>query len=435
MIEEKLEKIIREPMLFSIFLLGVVPYPYQKEFLESREDRILMVCGRQVGKTTMIAIRCIWEAITHKDYLILILAPTLRQSKMVIEKIRRFIEGNEFLLQYARKVLVSEVEFKNGSKIISLPAGKKGSAFNIRGYTADMVVIDESAYVPDEVFDAIIPSLMIRRGKLVLSGTPFGEAGFFYRCYQEGLNEGRWKIIKVKSEDCPEVSKEFLEEMRKRMSEIVYKQEFEAEFVGIAGLLFPLSFVRECLDDYRYEPHGKEGAVYYMGVDVARYGRDESAIVVVEEIGDEMYKVVYRETLKENSIPELERRVVDLRVLFRPKMILIDETGLGAGLVDSLKEKYSEVEGFVFTQKSRIEGYMYLRWLLEKKRIVLNANDEKMRLQFLNFKIEETQGGNITIKKGEGNDDLVDALMLAVYCGKKMGETVDVLDINIDEVF
>ena len=73
----------------------------------------------------------------------------------------------------------TEFSLTNGSTLYSLPPTDSS-----RGYTADLVIVDEAAFVPDEIFDMIIePTVRHTGGKIVLLSTPNGQKGFFYRFF------------------------------------------------------------------------------------------------------------------------------------------------------------------------------------------------------------------------------------------------------------
>ena len=103
MVTEDYEKILRSPTLFAMKILGITPLRYQAGFLEDDSDKILVVGGRQIGKSTMLALKAIWTAFIKPNEDILILAPTFRQSKIVYERI---IKRRNILICYAGKLFL-----------------------------------------------------------------------------------------------------------------------------------------------------------------------------------------------------------------------------------------------------------------------------------------------------------------------------------------
>jgi len=123
------------------------------------------------------------------------------------------------------------VPLENGSRVVALPA----DAVTIRGYSAaKLLIIDEAAYVNDETLTAVRPMLAVSNGRMVAMSTPHGRRGWFY----EASRPSEWRVTKVRAEECPRITKEFLEVERASMGEWRYRQEYECEFVDVAGLMF-----------------------------------------------------------------------------------------------------------------------------------------------------------------------------------------------------
>ena len=98
----------------------------------------------------------------------------------------------------------------NGSRIIGLP-GKMHKT--IRGFSAlSLLIFDEAAQVPDELYVALRPMLATTNGALWLLSTPYGKQGFFYNEWAHGGD--RWQRIAVPATECPRISPAFLAEER-----------------------------------------------------------------------------------------------------------------------------------------------------------------------------------------------------------------------------
>lgn len=80
------------------------------------------------------------------------------------------------------------VKFIGGQRIVSLPSGNPPG---LRGYTADIIIIDEAAYIerPRDVFAAIAPTLTRNKdAELVIASTPAGKASWYYDMYLQALD-------------------------------------------------------------------------------------------------------------------------------------------------------------------------------------------------------------------------------------------------------
>ena len=155
--------------------LNMVPDEWQSRTLRSMDDRVLLLCSRQTGKSTTCAVMCLHQAIIHPASLCLMFSPSLRQSTEIFTKTVGFYHDLEEPIPAVRKT-ETKLVLSNKSRIISLP----GSHETIRGYSApDLIIVDEAAMVDDSLFVGVSPTLATSRGgRILLISTPFGAADF-----------------------------------------------------------------------------------------------------------------------------------------------------------------------------------------------------------------------------------------------------------------
>ena len=133
---------------------------------------------------------------------------------------------------------------RNKSRIVSLP-GKEGT---IRGFSgADLIIEDEAARVPDELYIAVRPMLAVSGGRIILMSTPFGKRGHFFREWTEGGDS--WERIMITARECPRISPEFLEEEKAAMGDWWFRQEYLCEFVETVDQVFNYDLVQAAIDD------------------------------------------------------------------------------------------------------------------------------------------------------------------------------------------
>ncbi|MEM4104653.1 MAG: terminase large subunit [Thermoplasmatales archaeon] len=414
------EYILKSPTLFAIKILNFTPTKYQAQILEDDAERIMIIGARQIGKSTILSIKAIWRALTHNNEEILILAPTFRQAQIVFNKVYEMINKNEFLRRHTKKLTMNEIRLDNDSVIRCLPAGNEGMF--IRGYSATVVMFDEASLIPDEIYVAVQPSLAVRGAQIIMSGTPYGKRGFMWEIYksEKESKKKKWHIYTIKSSESF-IPKDFLDEMRKVMTREQYAQEFEAEFIDNEGMMFPYTLVDSVSYDYEYVLPAErkiETDKYYMGIDPARKGSDETGIVIVKH--DEVngtYEVVWAEGKHFSELSETAGYVIDIYKKSAINEIYVDSTGVGAGLFDMLYEKLGDVvHEVVFSTNTRNEMYNNIKILMQQKRIRLNRADRKFLNEFSGFTVKYTSEGKEKIVKDENSlDDLVDALALACY--------------------
>ena len=257
------------------------PYTFQSQILNDEQKYLVVRSGRQLGKTEVISVKALYEAIYQPNSQILVVSATQRQSDILYSRIRSFAKKVgllENILVDSRELL----QFDNGSEIRPLPAGDKGD--KIRGFSPTLLILDEAAFIPDLVFEAIEPSLAHTGGKLWMISTPFGKKGFFYEAFgKEQFSD--YHIPASKYPDC--YAKGWLEDKHKELNQVAYDQEYEAEFVSDADNFFPLELIKECAKDYELPTGPNAEREYYLGVDPARLGLDETVYTIVESYKDQ----------------------------------------------------------------------------------------------------------------------------------------------------
>jgi hypothetical protein len=106
----------------------------------------------------------------------------------------------------------------------------------------DLLVVDESARTPDELYLSVRPMLAVSGGRVVLLSTPFGRRGFFFDTWAAGGAE--WLKIQVAAQDCPRIPAAFLEEERKVLGPRWFAQEYLCSFEEKETALFAVDSVR-----------------------------------------------------------------------------------------------------------------------------------------------------------------------------------------------
>jgi hypothetical protein len=192
---------------------------------------MLLLASRQSGKSTVAAAVSLQVALLEASSLVLLLSPSLRQSG---ELFRKVVELYRALGRPVATVMESalRLELANDSRIVSLP----GTEATIRGYSgAKLLVIDEAARVPDDLYRAVRPMLAVSHGRMICLSTPFGKRGFFY---DEWAGSNKWERVKITADACPRIEPEFLAEERTALGQRWYRQEYECSFEDHLGQIF-----------------------------------------------------------------------------------------------------------------------------------------------------------------------------------------------------
>ncbi|MCX7057275.1 MAG: terminase family protein [Proteobacteria bacterium] len=220
---------------------GFAPDAWQENALESRSRKLLFNCCRQSGKSTTSALLAVHEAAFVPGGLVLMLAPSLRQSGELFRKCLQIMKGAECPLPAIVSESALRVELDNGSRIIALP----GSEATTRGYSAaTLVIIDEASRVPDELIAAVRPSLATTNGRLIALSTPNGKRGWFYLEYVSGID---WERTTITSADCARISPEFLKDEERTLGPHVFGQEYLCEFYDPDTAVFSIALIERAL--------------------------------------------------------------------------------------------------------------------------------------------------------------------------------------------
>jgi Terminase large subunit, T4likevirus-type, N-terminal len=220
------------PAVLMMKRLGLQPDPWQIEVLKAGHPRLLLNCCRQAGKTTVVGLLGLAEALFRPGTKVLLLAPSFRQAS---EMFRTMVDYHQRLGERLKlRCNAHELRLVNGSRIICLPCKEE----TVRGYSSvNLLVIDEAARVPDNLYKAVRPMLAVSGGKLICLSTPRGRQGFFWDAWANG--GGDWARIEVPATKVPRISAKYLEEERRTLGEWWYRQEFCCSFEALEGLVYP----------------------------------------------------------------------------------------------------------------------------------------------------------------------------------------------------
>ena len=187
--------------------------PWQIEVMKTKGNMVLR-SGRQVGKSTVIGIKAARFAIENPNKLIMVISKTERQAGLLFAKILFNINDidRKQISKGKDRPTKHLINLENGSKIHCLPAGDTG--FGIMGFTIDLLIADEAAFIPEEVWNSVIPALAITRGSIWLLSTPFMKQGYYYQCFQDTS----FTAFHTSSEDCPRKDEAFLQSKRENLT-------------------------------------------------------------------------------------------------------------------------------------------------------------------------------------------------------------------------
>ena len=217
--------------------IGFEPDAWQADLLLCEASSIQVNCSRQSGKTTTTGILAAHLTTEQDEHQTVILAPGKRQGGILMRKIKMALRRAGWPIK-PRINNDFELILENDASVLVLPGNEETS----RGPSGiDTLIVEEASRVEDELYLSVLPVLATRPlAREFQLSTPFGTRGFFYernRLIVEG-NAPKWQYFEVPAEKCPRISAEFLEEMRRRMGDWWYSQEFGCQFLDAQTAAF-----------------------------------------------------------------------------------------------------------------------------------------------------------------------------------------------------
>lgn len=356
--------------------VGYTPYPHQRAVHNAMKDafrsgRIFVVKSkRQVGKTTMAENVLLKESIEHNGVLSCLVEPTLDQARRVYKEMVKAIEHTPIIKRKNDSLL--ELEFINGSSIIFKSAEQRD---NLRGFTVTgILVVDECAFIQDDIFDILLPTIDVHSAPVLLISTPKLKQGFFFRYWSAGSEGTNPNIVSIDFNDYDTsflLSADKLEQYRQMMPRAQFQTEYLGEFLDSDSILF--TNLRECVA----EP-GKDGDIY-VGIDWGSgAGGDYTSVTAFTS----ERKMAFTDYFNDKSTFEQARYIADLLCLYgnRVKSVKAESNSIGTPMIALLKDELDKrnrrdlsrlVEPFVTTNAEKVRLVNQLQVALEQKTITL----------------------------------------------------------------
>ena len=403
---------------------------WQKEVLKA-EGNLCICSGRQVGKSQIIAIKTAEYIANNPNKSVLIISVTEEQAENMLQKIMLFLTDNypKMISKGKKKPTRHKVFLTNGASAMTKAVGQYG--LGALGLTKDIIVPDECAYLPESIWQSITPMLLTTGGSLWLLSTPNTKEGYFYEAYTNP--DMGFKTFHVSSEEVAAKRVEpqrtfmlnYLEREKGRMTKLQYAQQYLAQFLEELNQMFPDKIIKDCQKLTRTQTINPEGE-YYLGVDVARMGGDETTFEIVEKRND---RLLHREHIvtKHTLTTETTERILNLNATYNFNKIYIDDGGLGVAVFDQLLHEEATKRKIVAinnasraldkdeNKKKKLlkeDLYFNLKRLMERNQIdLLSDTDIFASLKSITF---ENDNQNVRIYGKYSH--IVEGLIRAAWC-------------------
>ena len=228
------QKNLPPPIEFVEQAYDITTDKWQRAYLDNalKTSAVAIVACRQTGKTTVTGGFAGWLMLEYSDLFVLTVSRSLRQASHLLSKVK------EGIRKYAPEAILYSNQLgmglANGSKILCVPCQGSDAA---RGFSAEFLLVDEAAFVPDDVFTALTPSLAATHGALHLISSPNGPVGTFHSAV-EGTSMDDFYSIRVRADHIDRFDPAFLESQRRLLGDVRYRQEYLAEFLLMEGAFF-----------------------------------------------------------------------------------------------------------------------------------------------------------------------------------------------------
>lgn len=454
--KERIPVYRKNPVIFAREVLLFEPDEWQTAALMdlAENPKVAIKSGQGVGKTGLEAVALLWFLCCFAYPRIVATAPTKQQLHDVL--------WSEISKWMSRSPLLSEILKWTKTYIYMVGNEKRWFAVartatkpeNMQGFHEDnmLFIVDEASGVADPIMEAILGTLSGANNKLLMCGNPTKTSGTFFDAFN--ADRAQYKCHTVSSRFSPRTNKDNIASLDRKYGKEsnVVRVRVDGEFPNQEDDVFiPLSVIEQCCSKLYELPESMFLSFIIFGVDVARFGDDETIIyrnvrgkldIAKHRRGQDLMKTVgdivalYKEAVK--SYPDYKGRIY----------VNVDDTGLGGGVTDRLKEVKREqslhrlfvipinaaekIETDTKDGKDAAEHYnnltthmwAVLRELLENRQIEI-ADDSETIAQLTSRKYFMASNGKLELeskkemkKRNLPSPDRGDAAALSVYLGK-----------------
>lgn len=313
--------------------------------------QIAVASGHGPGKSSLVSMIIDW-AMEVPDTKIVVTASTDKQLKTKtwpeVEKWKKLSLTKDWFVVTATSIASLDPDHTRTWRADAIPwNAEETEAFaGLHNKGRRIVLIfDEASAIADKIWEVAEGALTDENTEILwlAFGNPTRNSGRFKECF--GRFKHRWITYQIDSRTVEGTNKQQLEQW-------VHDYGEDSDFVRVRVKgEFPragnMQFISgDAVDKARkQEIYAKIGDPRIMGVDVARYGDDESVIAfrVGRDGASYPWKVV-----RNVDTMTLASLIVDCAKEFKPDAIFVDEGGVGGGVVDRLNMLKQPVIGVQF---------------------------------------------------------------------------------------
>ena len=403
-------------------ILKWYPHKGQEEVLGCDNGEVLIRAGRRWGKSAItgyIIVKFFLGALSDirkgkkQSCKIWIVAPTYELASKVFEYVVKFLLAfDRSFGQFVSSRPVPQVKI---SESVWIQCKSATEPMSLLGEELDLCVVDEAARISEKIYQQYIYPLTIAKSRdcrTYLISTPRGKNWFQKMDY---ILKEKGASFHFTSLDGVETDEIKLEGIKRVMPELLFRQEFMAEYVDEAGTVFR-NLDKVIISDLQLQ-EARAGKFYTIGVDLGRVD-DYTVITVVDSQTNE---VVHWDRLKGVDYTLQKEHIIQKARRYNNARVIIDATGVGRPIYEDLLQSRIFVEDFTFSGKTKME-------LIGK--LIVFVDEGYLRIPPIELLVDELKAfeyNYLNEKTGEPlktisytaprgyNDDAVMSLALAVW--------------------
>jgi phage FluMu gp28-like protein len=382
------------------------PLEWQRKVKDGRKRFNIVCVGRRAGKTELgkilladpetLTYPVAWFAPTYKDML-----NVWRDAVQTFTPIIDRQNASE-----------RRIELRTGGVIEFWSLDNPNSG---RGRKYKRVIIDEAAFVPQLMaawMHVILPTLADYTGDAWIFSTPKGRNGF-YQLWANAQGQDDWSTWQLPSTVNPYLPDGEIENMRRIMPEMVFRQEIKAEFLEDAGGVFRR--VMEAATAVEQDP--RPGGQYVFGVDWGQ--QNDFTVIAVLDVATK--SLVHIDRFNKIDYNVQRGRLKALHERYRPAQVIAEVNSIGLPNIDALRHDNMPIQAFTTTNATKSAAIDALALAFERSEIKI-LPDPALIAELQAYEMKKTATGLRSFSAPEGmHDDMVMALAMA-WQGVKAGD-------------
>ena len=427
---------------------------------------MVVLASRQTGKTTIYTVFILWYAMYHSNKRVMICGNKLDIAIEIMDRIRLAYEYCPSSIKIGVNTYNKTcIEFENNSQIRCFATGSSGC----RGFSSNLLVLDEAAFIPKHVADEFMASVFpilssSKDSKAIMVSTPNGTSdNFFFDTWQKATDpnveqEENWKPFRFLWYDVPGRDEEWKRQQIATIGMAKWMQEFECEFKSANDAsLVPSNSIEKFRMNLKNYPSPAQlnlsknpdkeitanfwrafepSRVYAASGDISEGTDNDSSVIDVWDVTDvKRIALVARMSCSKATLVDFGYATYELLRLYAFPPLIFENNGVGSGFVDIMMDtymyprdrmfyeqaisptgKYGEITyGVKSKNRTKLDACMFLNELITTEEIDISIPDELLVNEMGTF-VKKNTSNSITFKaKDKCHDDYMMTWVWGMY--------------------